>query len=83
MNNITLPRAELQAALDALDKWYVHPNEVEVMTTLRSRLAEPAYSWECNECGAQEYTMAVSENDIHRLACGRCGSDEWHKEKTR
>ena len=53
---------------------------------LRTALAipeQPAYSWECNECGAQEYTMAVSEADVHRLACGRCGSDEWHKEKTR
>lgn len=40
---------------------------------------EPAYAWECNECGSQEYTMAVSEIDVQRLGCGNCGGDEWHK----
>jgi hypothetical protein len=37
------------------------------------------YAWECNECGAQEYTMCVSEDDVNRLGCGNCGGDEWHK----
>lgn len=39
------------------------------------------YAWKCNECGSQEYTMALSEADVHQLGCGRCGSSEWHKEE--
>ena len=59
---------------------------------LRAQLAAPAdraalanaerkkqYAWECNECGSQEYTMSVSESDVHDLGCGKCGSSEWHK----
>lgn len=41
------------------------------------------YAWECNECGSQEYTMSVSEDDVHELGCGRCGSSEWHKAKAK
>lgn len=41
------------------------------------------YCWECNECGSQEYTMAVSETDVQELGCGGCGSDEWHKAEPR
>lgn len=42
--------------------------------------AEDRYSWECNECGFQEYTMAVSEDDVHEwLACSNCGGVEFHK----
>ena len=37
------------------------------------------YAWECNECGAQEYKMGVSEDDVHILGCSRCGCNEWHK----
>jgi hypothetical protein len=39
--------------------------------------------WECNQCGSQEYTMAISEDDVHDLGCGRCGGDEWHKAEAR
>jgi transcription elongation factor Elf1 len=42
------------------------------------RPAKKEQVWECNECGAQEYTMCVSESDVHELACGSCGADEWH-----
>lgn len=35
--------------------------------------------FECNECGAQEYTMQVSEGDLNWLCCGNCGSNEFHK----
>jgi len=45
--------------------------------------ASKEYAWECNQCGAQEYTMCVSETDVHELGCGSCGGDEWHKEETR
>tara|TARA_R110000823_G_scaffold85958_1_gene192528 strand:- start:25 stop:252 length:228 start_codon:yes stop_codon:yes gene_type:complete len=38
-------------------------------------------SWVCNECGAHEYSMAVSESDIADLGCGRCGANEWHIEE--
>lgn len=47
------------------------------------RIEEPELCWECNECGAQEYTMALSENDVHALNCGCCGGDEWHKAVSR
>lgn len=35
--------------------------------------------WECNECGSQEFTMGVSEDDLDRLGCTGCGSNEFHK----
>lgn len=44
---------------------------------------KPKYCWECNECGSQEYTMCVSESDVHELGCGHCGSSEWHKAEVR
>lgn len=38
------------------------------------------FSWECNECGSQEFTSAVSEEDVHEwLACSSCGGSEFHK----
>lgn len=40
---------------------------------------EIVYVWECNECGSQEYTMSVSEDDVNNLGCGDCGANEWHK----
>lgn len=40
------------------------------------------YVWECNECGSQEYTMTINEDDVHRLKCGSCGSSEFHKAVT-
>lgn len=40
------------------------------------------YSWECMECGSQEYTMAVSEDDVQDLGCGGCGASEWCKQPT-
>ena len=43
------------------------------------------YAWECNECGAQEYTMSVGQSIIESgaLACGSCGCDEFHKAEVR
>lgn len=42
---------------------------------------ERDFVWQCNECGSNEYTSAVSEHDVHTfLACGSCGGDEFHKE---
>lgn len=41
---------------------------------------EEELTWTCNECGSQEYTMAVSESDINELSCGNCGCEEWHIE---
>lgn len=41
------------------------------------------FAWECNQCGAQEYTMWVSEADVNELACSCCGGDEWHKVEVR
>lgn len=46
---------------------------------------EKEYAWECNECGAQEYTMSVGQDviDCGGLACGSCGCDEFHKAEVR
>lgn len=45
-----------------------------------SLLEKQDFVWECNECGAHEYTSAVSEEDVHTyLACGSCGCDEFHR----
>lgn len=38
------------------------------------------YAWVCNECGAEEYSMSVSEEDVQKLGCGGCGANEFHKE---
>ena len=38
------------------------------------------WGWACNECGAMEYTSSVSEEDLDRLACGGCGSNEFHRQ---
>ena len=44
--------------------------------------AQPALepNWVCNECGAQEFTSALSEADLDYLACSTCGGNEFHKE---
>lgn len=46
--------------------------------------AQPAqnsnWAWACNECGAQEFTSALSEADLDYLACANCGGNEFHKE---
>lgn len=52
------------------------------LALLRSQTADK-FAWECNECGSQEYTMAVSEEDLNCLGCGNCGGDEWHKAKVK
>ena len=41
---------------------------------------KPNRAWTCNECGAQEFTAALSEADLNYLACSNCGGDEFHKE---
>ena len=48
----------------------------------QDKLAQPAQepNWICNECGAQEFTAALSEADLDYLACSNCGGDEFHKE---
>ena len=48
----------------------------------QDKLAQPALepNWICNECGAQEFTAALSEADLDYLACSNCGGDEFHKE---
>ena len=58
------------------------PHDIKMV---REAMGEKAkeYAWECNECGSQEYTMAVSESDVQSLGCGNCGGDEWHKAEAR
>ena len=40
---------------------------------------KPEMVWECNECGAQEYSIIISGADIQELGCGKCGASEWHQ----
>ena len=57
-----------------------HATAKKVLQSFKDAVKPPVeYAWECNECGAQEYTMCVSEDDVHQLGCGNCGGDEWHK----
>ena len=51
----------------------------EARRILAQRAAEDDWSWQCNECGSDEYSSAVSEEDIDKLTCGRCGANEFHK----
>ena len=44
MTTVTLPRKLVEDALDALGKWYVHPNEATVMDELRAALDMSAQS---------------------------------------
>jgi hypothetical protein len=39
------------------------------------------WSWECNECGADELSSAVSEDDLQdeKHSCTNCGGFEFHK----
>ena len=41
---------------------------------------EPNWAWICNECGAQEFTLALCKADLDYLASAGCGSNEFHKE---
>ena len=36
-------------------------------------------AWQCNECGSDEFTAAVSEQDLEYLTCTACGANEFHK----
>jgi Zn finger protein HypA/HybF involved in hydrogenase expression len=38
------------------------------------------WSWQCNECGSNEFTSSVSEDDLEYLSCTGCGGTEFHKE---
>jgi hypothetical protein len=71
-----------------------YEGEMEIVNRARALLqstpqsgSEPQkeYAWECNECGAQEYTMSVGQSIIESgaLACGSCGCDEFHKAEVR
>ena len=39
----------------------------------------PQNAWQCNECGSDEFTGAVSEQDLKDLTCTACGANEFHK----
>lgn len=45
----------------------------------RQEDASPDWVWQCNSCGSIEYNSTVSEADVHRMACARCGANEFHK----
>jgi len=37
------------------------------------------WSWECNECGSEEFTGTISAEDLENLSCTNCGANEFHK----
>ena len=37
------------------------------------------YAWQCNECGSNELSSTVGEDQLQYFACGRCGCNEFHK----
>ncbi len=39
------------------------------------------WSWQCNECGSNEFSSSVSEHDLESLSCTNCGGNEFHKVK--
>lgn len=38
-----------------------------------------SWSWQCNECGSDEFSASVSEDDLESLSCTGCGGHEFHK----
>ena len=62
-DDITLPRAELQAALDAIDEYYATtPEGKALIETLRARLAQP------NDFNPDWDAMAVMVEEQQRMA---------------
>lgn len=50
----------------------------EFAASEKARFVMPK-NWECNSCGFQEYTDAISQDDIDRyLQCSNCGESEFH-----
>ncbi len=43
------------------------------------RVVGEEYSWQCNNCGSDEFSSSVSEDDLESLSCTGCGGDEFHK----
>jgi DNA-directed RNA polymerase subunit RPC12/RpoP len=39
------------------------------------------WSWQCNQCGSNEFSPAVSEDDLKddAMSCTNCGGTEFHK----
>jgi len=75
----------LKLALDALEACNRNDMEEvnEAITAIKKALAqeqEPNWAWICNECGTQEFTLALCKADLDYLACSGCGSNEFHKE---
>jgi hypothetical protein len=54
---------------------------VPLYTTPPAAQPVQEWSWVCSECGAKEFTSALSEADLEYLACAGCGCNEFHKEE--
>jgi len=69
---------------DGTDDIGEHPsyhNGTKGIRLIRYRLGEMEQvtkSWECNECGFQDYTASVSKWDIESLQCQNCGCNKFH-----
>jgi hypothetical protein len=52
---------------------------VELRRRLEGKTAD--WSWQCNLCGSDEFTSAVSEDDLadDKMSCAGCGGTEFHK----
>lgn len=78
---------------DLLDSWQASEiTDKELERSIRQALAAPApqgerscetWCWECNECGSQEFTASVNEEDLDYCACSACGGVEFHKANPR
>ncbi|MFA6204507.1 MAG: hypothetical protein WC710_15115 [Gallionella sp.] len=53
----------------------------EEQTRVCESVAGPAdFSWQCNECGSDELTSSISEDDLDWFACTNCGCPDFHRE---
>lgn len=67
-------------AMPGNEYWVNGKRDAEsIIADIDAALRTKEFAWECNECGSQEYTMSVSEDDVNMLGCGNCGACEWHK----
>ncbi len=83
---ILIPKSLVELANRAQQEW--EDGSVNAYYSLKelgkalaaSGLVKREWGWVCNECGSEEFTSAISESDLHYLACSGCGGDEFHKE---
>ena len=69
MTKLSVDLSLLERVYNALDEAHTKLEHLQdraarkvIMTELKKLIpSKTVYAWECNDCGSQEYTMAVSE----------------------